>query len=297
MSSCADSDGVTGHAGASHIQKNNEIASMKIAQGNLKLGRLDGRRILVVDDVAAERTLLATFLQRHGCRVYLASDGADGFRKAQLVSPDLILMDVRMPVCDGIEACRLLQADPALRNTPVIFLSGAVMPEERIAGLLAGGVDYVTKPFDFDEVRLRLAVHARQMVPLESTGMSERRASDTASMVSNLDTLLFESASGYLLHHLGTALELADLAAMVGTYPKRLNEAFKRCAGMTVFEFLREERMKRACHLLSGTELPVQTIAEDLGYTNGANFATAFKDRFGLTPIRFRQSRSSKRAD
>ncbi|TMS58297.1 response regulator transcription factor [Imbroritus primus] len=267
---------------------------MNIAQGNLRLGVLDGRRILVVDDVAAERTLLATFLQRHGCRVYLASNGADGFRKAQLVSPDLVLMDVRMPVCDGIEACRLLQADPALSNTPVIFLSGAAMPEERVAGLLAGGVDYVTKPFNFDEVRLRLAIHVRQRGHQDSAGMAERRASDIAPTVSNLDALLFESASGYLLRHLGTALELSDLADMVGTYPKRLNEAFKQCAGMTVFEFLREERMKQACHLLVSTNLAVQTIAEDLGYTSGANFATAFKERFGLTPIRYRHGRSPK---
>lgn len=271
---------------------------MNVAQGNLKLGVLDGRRILVIDDADEERMLLATFLQRHGCRVYLASDGADGFRKAQLVSPDLVLMDVRMPVCGGIEACRLLQADPALRNTPVIFLSGAVTPEERIAGLLAGGVDYITKPFDLDEVRLRLAVHIRQSGSQESTGLAERRTADSVmGAVSNLDTLLFESASAYLLRHLGTTLELSDLAAMVGTYPKRLNEAFRQCAGMTVFEFLREERMKKACQLLSGTDLAVRTIAEDLGYTSGANFATAFKDRFGLTPIQFRQGRSAQGAD
>ena len=82
-----------------------------------------------------------------------------------------------------------------------------------------------------------------------------------------------------------------ELAEAVGTNSKRLNEAFRQCVGVTVFEYLREERMKEACVLLSGTGLPIQAIALEVGFTSGANFSTAFRERYGLSPSQFRQSR------
>jgi len=124
-------------------------------------GPLYGQRVLVVDDVEEDRILLTDFLLQRGCRIYVAKDGQDGYRKAQSVQPDLILMDIRMPVCDGIAACRLLKANPGTRSIPLIFLSAAASTEEKIAGLAVGAVDYVTKPFDFEEVRLRLCVHLK----------------------------------------------------------------------------------------------------------------------------------------
>ncbi|KOQ54177.1 AraC family transcriptional regulator, partial [Achromobacter xylosoxidans] len=103
-------------------------------------GQLAGLRVLVVEDRPEDRMLLVDFLTSQDCRVYVAEDGNDGYRKAQLVQPDIILMDVNMPVCDGLAACRLLKADPATRAIPVIFLTAASLPMERVAGLSAGAV-------------------------------------------------------------------------------------------------------------------------------------------------------------
>jgi CheY-like chemotaxis protein len=63
------------------------------------------------------------------------------------VLPDLILMDITRPVCDGLSACRLLKADLATRDIPLIFLTAAALPRERVEGLMARAVDYITKPF------------------------------------------------------------------------------------------------------------------------------------------------------
>ena len=122
-------------------------------------GVLNGARILVVDDVDSDRYLLTHYLQRQGCRVYVGVDGQDAFQKAVAVQPDVILMDVRMPGCDGLTACRLLGDDARTRDIPVTFLTAAASPEERVEGLRAGAVDYIIKPFDFEEVRLRLVIH------------------------------------------------------------------------------------------------------------------------------------------
>jgi DNA-binding response OmpR family regulator len=115
--------------------------------------------ILIVDDSQDDRTLLTNFLHRQSFRTYIAGDGADGGQKAKALHPDMVLMDVAMPACDGLTACRRLKNDRQTANIPLMFLSAAPLPEERVSGLAAGAVDYITKPFDFDEVRLRLAIH------------------------------------------------------------------------------------------------------------------------------------------
>lgn len=246
---------------------------------------LRGQRILVVDDVDESRMLLVDFLQRRGCRVYIARDGQDGVQKAQSVRPDLILMDIRMPVCDGMTACRLLKANPATRAIPLIFLTSAALPEERVAGLAAGAVDYVTKPFDFEEVRLRLCIHLKP-IAMPSGAPTE---GDVNAASSTLDAILYRATRKLLLERLGETPSLVELAAAVGTNARRLNGAFKQCVGVTVFDFLREERMKEARRMLSETALDVQTISRELGYSSAANFSTAFRDRFGLPPSQFRQ--------
>lgn len=249
---------------------------------------LSGQRILIVDDVDESRMLLMDFLQQRGCRVYIAQDGQDGIQKAQAVRPDLILMDIRMPVCDGMTACRLLKANSATRSIPLIFLTSATLPQERVAGLTAGAVDYVTKPFDFEEVRLRLCIHLKPIAQVSATQTGAPPDDEVSTASSTLDAILYRATRKLLLERLGQTPSLVELAAAVGTNARRLNAAFKQCVGVTVFDFLREERMKEARRMLSETALEVQTISRELGYSSTANFSTAFRDRFGLSPSQFR---------
>jgi DNA-binding response OmpR family regulator len=267
---------------------------MSPTRSALNLASLLGQRVLIVDDAEDERKLLAHYLQQQGCRIYLARDGVDGVNKAQLVQPDLILMDVRMPVCDGVSACQALKRHPNTQQIPVIFLTGAASPAERVQGLLVGAIDYITKPFNFEEVRLRLSIHLK---PRATTEREVTAAGATVEGIprptSNFDTIVFESAKLHLLKDLGEVPDLHTLAESVGTNARRLNEAFKHCVGVTVFEYLREERMKEAAQLLGETSIEIQDIAGELGFTSGSNFAAAFRERFGMTPRAFRKSRQA----
>ncbi|CAN7469138.1 DNA-binding response regulator [Caballeronia sp. LjRoot34] len=241
-------------------------------------------RILVVDDNHDDRSLLTHLLSQLGHRVYIAGDGHDGYGKAQALLPDLILMDISMPVCDGLVACRLLKASPLTRPIPLMFLTAAALPRERVEGLAAGAIDYVTKPFDFEEVRLRLSIHIRDNVddlPLVSDGFT--------ADASTFDAVLFRATSRLLLERLGETPDLTALAQSVGTNTRRLNLAFRRCVGVTVFDYLREERMKNARRLVCETTLDFQVIGKSLGYGGGANFSTAFRERFGLSPSALRR--------
>ncbi len=247
------------------------------------LHRLRGRRLLIAEDEEIQRELLAEYLRRQGCHVYLATDGAEAIAQARRLRPELVLMDVNMPVCDGLTACRMLKSDPGTRTIDVMFLSGITTPDDRVLGLQAGAVDYIHKPFNFEEVGLRLARHLQEKPKpalLEAAG---------ARPLPTLDELIFAAARAHLLTHLDDTPKLDQVARAAGTNASRLNQAFKHCADMTVFEYLREERMKAACRLLSETLTEVQSIALELGFTSGANFTAAFKTRFGMTPGQFRQ--------
>jgi CheY-like chemotaxis protein len=259
---------------------------------------LHHQRILVVDDAEDERALLIDFLREQGCRVYIAHDGEDGYAKAQVLKPDLILMDIHMPVLDGMGACRLLKANPNTRVIPLIFLTAAVMPHERVAGLSAGAVDYVTKPFDFEEVRLRLCIHLKAAKLAARENVEPGRADTEPTIAApKLDGVVFEAARRMLIERLGHTPDLGTLAKAVGTNPRRLNSAFRQCVGVTVFDFLREEKLKEARRLLADTDLEIQTIASELGYSSAANFSTAFRGRFGLPPSAFRQEREHANKD
>lgn len=271
--------------------RHERLRGMNDASYPLIPGQLAGLRVLVVEDRPEDRMLLVDFLTSQDCRVYVAEDGNDGYRKAQLVQPDIILMDVNMPVCDGLAACRLLKADPATRAIPVIFLTAASLPMERVAGLSAGAVDYVAKPFDFEEVRLRLLIHLRVTPvaqPASAAGPCEDGA-PAAGTGSTLDGVLFRAARKLLRERLDHTPELVALAQALGTNARRLNQAFRRCAGTTVFEFLREERMREARRLLCETGLDIQAISQAVGYGNRGNFSTAFRERFGMAPTALRQ--------
>ncbi len=118
-----------------------------------------GTRILLVDDQPANLEVLRQFLESRGHEIFLAFNGKEALRTAARVVPELILLDVNMPVMDGFEVCRRLKQDECSKAIPVIFVTGRDQEEDVVAGLVAGGVDYVTKPVREAEVVARVDTH------------------------------------------------------------------------------------------------------------------------------------------
>jgi two-component system response regulator MprA len=116
--------------------------------------------ILVVDDEPAITDLLATALRYMGYRVSTAASGRDALDAATSAAPDLVVLDVMLPDIDGFEVCRRLRA--ARDFVPVIFLSARDTEDDRVTGFVRGGDDYVTKPFSFAEVIVRLQALLRR---------------------------------------------------------------------------------------------------------------------------------------
>ena len=129
----------------------------------------DQKYILVVDDNPTNLAVISQALKADGYKLRVASDGEDALamveRCATLPSeqilPELILLDVQMPGIDGFETCRRLQANPATKAIPVIFMTALNDAESKVKGLSLGAVDYITKPFEQEEVLARVKVHWR----------------------------------------------------------------------------------------------------------------------------------------
>ncbi|MBW4483859.1 MAG: EAL domain-containing protein [Tildeniella torsiva UHER 1998/13D] len=115
--------------------------------------------VLIVDDIPENLRLLSATLSQQGYEVQCAISGVLALTGAQANRPDIILLDIKMPQMDGFEVCRRLKADPTTQNIPVIFLSALDDAFDKVRAFQAGGVDYITKPFQVEEVVARVEHH------------------------------------------------------------------------------------------------------------------------------------------
>jgi len=115
--------------------------------------------ILVVDDTPANLRLLSQMLSEQGYGVRAVTSGARALASVQAAPPDLILLDIKMPGMNGYNVCKHLKADPNTRHIPIIFISALDEIQGKVQAFAVGGVDYITKPFQFEEVLARVETH------------------------------------------------------------------------------------------------------------------------------------------
>ncbi len=247
-------------------------------------------KILLAEDRDEDRQLLGEFLMEQGYSVFLATNGNEAVSIAGKVVPDLILLDVQMPDCDGYTAAFQLRQLAVLEKTPIMFITAAATPQNRVAGLRLGAVDYITKPYDFEELALRMEIHLGYL--LDSKNPAPAVLAPAQNHTQRLDQALFQAASASMQANLARDFTQAELAAELRTSSKRLNAAFKACANKTLFEYLRDLRMQEACRLLQESWLDIGAIAQKVGYGSPANFSTAFKAQTGMSPREYRNQAS-----
>jgi len=148
---------------------------------------LANTKILVVDDSLVNLALLDDMLERNGFQVLLANTGERALQMAHSERPDIILLDVIMPGWDGYETCERLKADNELSAIPVLFLSGLGETENKVRALQVGAVDYVSKPFQEQELMARVRTHA-ELASLRA-GLEDEVSRKTAEIQSLLEAL------------------------------------------------------------------------------------------------------------
>ena len=133
-------------------------------------------KILIVDDTVENLNILKNILTNEGYELYLSKDGNKAFDIAKKIVPDLILLDIMMPIIDGYETCKLLKNNDITKNIPIIFLSALTNPDDKVKAFDLGAVDYISKPFNLQEVLVRVKSHL-----------------STSSMIKSLNNLIEKS--------------------------------------------------------------------------------------------------------
>jgi len=139
--------------------RNRSGRSMSIREKDLAQPNFYHQIILIVDDTLANLEVLYNYWENSGFEIMLAQSGEDALRRVQYARPDIILMDVIMPGIDGFEICRRLKANEATSDIPVIFITSLTDVESKVRGFEVGGADYITKPFQVEEVLARAQTH------------------------------------------------------------------------------------------------------------------------------------------
>ena len=161
-------------------------------QTNLNKEPSKKSQILLVDDEPGLRNAVKTFLEDEGFEITVAVDGEDGWEKAQQFFPDLIISDIMMPRCNGYALLERVREDERLGGTPVIFLTAKGMTLDRTQGYLAGVDDYISKPFDPDELaaRVKNVISRQERLLKEAAKFADTDVSKMAKQITEIRTML-----------------------------------------------------------------------------------------------------------
>lgn len=184
-------------------------------------------RILIVDDQAMNLDALSRLLQIRHYETAMVESGAEALEAVRAQPPDLILLDINMPGMDGFETCSRLKADPEMADIPVIFLSALGDSLDKVKAFKAGGADYVVKPFQVDEVAVRIA-HQLRLQRLQAQLEDRNHHLEEAYLkLQELDHLK-AGFTAMLIHDLRSPLTVLGVAletyASTGKLPGRLQE-------------------------------------------------------------------------
>ena len=182
----------------------------------------DDRRdtVLVVDDSPETLGFVTEALKKTGVAVLVATSGEAALAICDRVTPDTILMDAVMPGLDGFETCRRIKDNPALKHVPVIFMTGLSETEHIVRALESGGVDFLTKPIDVDELKARIKVHLKNARSVQSAHVALDAAGRHLVAVNAAGTILWSTPQiRSLLEQAGNAeTSLAQLGKALGEW-------------------------------------------------------------------------------
>lgn len=249
--------------------------------------------ILVVEDNAELCEFIAQSLDKD-YRTLIASNGAEGLKIAVEESPDIIISDIMMPEMDGYTFCKRLKSSVQTDHIALILLSAKASHESVLEGLDAGADDYITKPFHFDELQLRIhniLLRQEKLRLLYQSQLSNPNSELNKTEVQHDFILqLYKILDGHLND---STLNVAKLSSEMAVSQRTLNRKLSSLIGLSASEVIKQYRLKKSIEFLkSGAN--VSETAYSVGFETHSHFSTSFKSFFGVTPTSYMQTKGDK---
>ncbi|MEZ4847148.1 MAG: tetratricopeptide repeat protein [Bacteroidia bacterium] len=245
-------------------------------------------RLLLVEDNEDVRLFIADQL-RESHQLMEAPNGAIGFEMAVNEIPDLIITDVMMPVMDGNALTKKLKTDARTSHIPVIMLTAKSGKENKIEGLETGADDYLTKPFDGDEltVRIRNLIQQRKLLRERFRKDITLKPKDIA--ITSADEQFLQKIIDLIEKRMDDEmLSVEEVASEVALSRSQLHRKLKALTDHSPSTFIRSIRLKRAKDLLEQQAAGVAEVAYQVGFSSPTYFSKCFKDEFGVSPVELR---------
>ena len=233
----------------------------------------------------------------------LVADGEQGVAHAMSEMPDLVLSDVMLPGIDGFEVTHQLRNDVRSSHIPIVLLTAREDRESLMRGLTEKADEYLTKPFDAEELRLRLhnLIELRSVMQQRALQAWEEQQDSPASDVATetiygpRDTQFLEKLHATLTSHFAdNDFGVSDLAEALAMSNRQLRRKLGALLGERPADYLRDFRLRQARQLLRAGS-PVGVVAQDCGFSTQAHFGQCFKALYGVTPGEFAADPSAAR--
>lgn len=250
--------------------------------------------VLFVEDNEDVRIYVNDLLKSH-YNVLLAVSGTAGIEITKNDLPDLIISDVMMPEMDGFEFCKRIKSDWKTSHIPVILLTAKVDHQSKLDGLGLGADDYITKPFDQNEllIRIKNLIEQRKQLKEKFGETSTLQAEPTS--YNKQDKELIKKASFIIEKYLGDENFNSDfLAKEMFMSRSQLTRKIQSAAGQGPGEFIRSHKLNRSAQMILERKLSITQIALEVGFGSPAQFTRAFQKHFNCLPSEFRQNSTLK---
>ncbi|MBW1895286.1 MAG: response regulator [Deltaproteobacteria bacterium] len=240
--------------------------------------------ILLVEDNADLRQYIFRSMEQ-SYRIMEAENGEEGLNMAIKEIPDLIISDVMMPKMDGFEFCAKIKTDQRTSHIPLILLTARATREDKIEGLETGADDYLSKPFDVNELLVRVKNLIEQRRKLRERFSREIFLGPEAIAVSSADEVFLKKAIAITQKHLTEPeFNVNKFSNEIGFSRSQLHRKMLGLTNLVPNHFIRILRLHHAKQLLDKKVATVSEIAYESGFSNLSYFARCFKEQFGQSP-------------
>ncbi len=248
--------------------------------------------ILIVEDNMDMRAYIKGYLEQ-SYHIIEAVNGEDGFKMATEHIPDLIITDLMMPVMDGNELTGKLKTDQRTSHIPVIILTAKVTKESKLEGLETGADDFLTKPFDAQElvIRIRNLITQRQKLRIllrqhiDKYDQTKTIWDFRGIGVSKMDEQFLEKAVNVIEGHIANPdFGVEMLAAEMAMSRRQLHRKLTSLIDYSPNNLIRNIRLARAAELLKEGKLNITQVSYEIGFSSISYFAKIFKEKYGVSP-------------